>query len=80
MGADWIEPDSQLWTDIKSVAGEVSQLSDVLAAGSESESFILGSPNLIAIRKVHNGYSYIIVANCGFAPWDVHIYTDAPER
>jgi hypothetical protein len=66
-GTDWIQPDSQLWTDIKSVAGEVSQIQDVLAAGSESRSFTLGSPSLIGVRKTYGAYNYLIVANCGFA-------------
>jgi hypothetical protein len=66
-GTDWIQPDSQLWTDIKSVAGEISQIQDVLAAGSESRSFTLGSPSLIGVRKTYGTYNYLIVANCGFA-------------
>ena len=66
-GTDWIQPDSQLWTDIKSVAGEISQIQDVLAAGSESRSFTLGSPSLIGVRKTYGAYNYLIVANCGFA-------------
>lgn len=120
-GTDWIQPDSQLWTDIKSVAGEISRLQDVLAAGSESRSFTLGSPSLICVRKTYGTYNYLIVANCGFAsltnvsisasglnvsgnggkimvgfenrlitpagtnwtdnfaPWEVHVYTDAPD-
>jgi hypothetical protein len=67
-GTDWIQPDSQLWTDIKSVAGEISRLQDVLAAGSESRFFTLGSPSLICVRKTYGTYNYLIVANCGFAP------------
>jgi hypothetical protein len=66
-GTDWIQPDSQLWTDIKSVAGEISRLQDVLAAGSESRSFTLGSPSLICVRKTYGAYNYLIVANRGFA-------------
>jgi hypothetical protein len=66
-GTDWIQPDSQLWTDIKSVAGEISRIQDVLAAGSESRSFTLGSPSLIGVRKTYGAYNYLIVANCGFA-------------
>jgi hypothetical protein len=103
------------------VAGEISRLQDVLAAGSESRSFTLGSPSLICVRKTYGTYNYLIVANCGFAsltnvsisasglnvsgnggkimvgfenrlitpagtnwtdnfaPWEVHVYTDAPD-
>ena len=72
-GTDWIEPDSQLWTDIKSVAGEVSQIQDVLAAGSESRSFTLGSPSLICVRKTYGAFNYLIVANCGASLTNVSI-------
>jgi hypothetical protein len=49
------------------VAGEISRIQDVLAAGSESRSFTLGSPSLIGVRKTYGAYNYLIVANCGFA-------------
>lgn len=66
-GADWIEPDSQLWKDIKSVARELNDIQDVLASGSESASFTLSNPNLEGVLKTCNGYHYLIVANRSFA-------------
>ena len=66
-GTDWLEPDSQAWSDIKSVAREISAIQDVLAAGSENRLFSMESPELICLRKEHEGSTYLIVANRGFS-------------
>jgi len=62
-GQYYIEPDSQLWADLKRFAGELSALKDVLSEGATATEFTVSDGNCEAILKVHEGNHYLIVAN-----------------
>ncbi|MDO8587468.1 MAG: hypothetical protein Q7T82_10545, partial [Armatimonadota bacterium] len=62
-GQYYIEPTSQLWTDLKRFAGELNYLKDVLSKGATSTSFTVGASGCEAIMKAHNGDRYLIVSN-----------------
>jgi len=67
-GQSYIEPDSQLWQDLKQFAGELSFLQDVLAAGTTSNQFSISDNDCEAIMKIHNNRRYLIVANASSQP------------
>jgi len=62
-GQYYIEPDSQLWADLKKFAGELSELHDVLCRGETSGDFSVENDACEAILKVYDGDHYLIVAN-----------------
>ncbi|MHC4671498.1 MAG: hypothetical protein ACYTBZ_03340 [Planctomycetota bacterium] len=62
-GTNHIEPTDQMWADIKTVAGELSSLHDVLCKGITTAGYSVQSANCEAIMKVYDGYRYLLVAN-----------------
>lgn len=61
-GQRYIEPDSQLWTDLKRFAGELEVLEDVLSAGTTGPD-VQSSEGIETILKEYKGHRYLIAAN-----------------
>lgn len=62
-GQNHIEPTSQMWADLKAVAGELSTLHEVLCRGITGTRYTVQDTACEAIQKTYAGYRYLIVAN-----------------
>jgi hypothetical protein len=71
-GTAYIEPDSQLWNDIKEVAKQLRILEPILANG-ETASTECSSSDIELIRYVWKGHNYVVAVNATDRPATISI-------